>query len=160
LIQLILLGFLALIVLYSLRGLWKGSSAEIQAKLRKPLLWLGLLALAVLASRLGWIVPLLGALTAAAIRYAPVLAALLPLLKRVRRADAGGGPGEAPRPPPNAGRMSRQEAYEILGLAPGASREDIISAHRRLMQKMHPDRGGSDYLAGKINQARETLLAR
>lgn len=54
--------------------------------------------------------------------------------------------------------MSRKQACDILGIKEDASKEDIIKAHKRMMQKVHPDRGGSDYLAAQINQAKDTLL--
>jgi hypothetical protein len=59
-----------------------------------------------------------------------------------------------------SGDMSVEEAYAILGLSSGADAEAIKEAHRRLMVKLHPDHGGSDYLATKINRARDVLLHR
>jgi hypothetical protein len=61
-------------------------------------------------------------------------------------------------PPRGKQSMSADEAMEILGLKPGYTKEEVVRAHRRMMQKVHPDHGGSDYLAAQINQARETLL--
>ena len=67
---------------------------------------------------------------------------------------------ESRGPPPGAssGEMSESEARAVLGLGPEATREEIVEAHRRLIQRLHPDRGGSDYLAAKLNAAKDLLL--
>jgi hypothetical protein len=66
--------------------------------------------------------------------------------------------GEEEGPRAAGGPLSRADAYAILGLKDGASREEIREAHRRLMRAAHPDRGGSDWLAARINEARDVLL--
>ncbi len=66
-------------------------------------------------------------------------------------------PGQDSASGPQA--MGREEALLVLGLEEGAGKEEIVQAHRRLIQKLHPDRGGNDYLASQINRARDILLS-
>ena len=62
------------------------------------------------------------------------------------------------RDPPAAGEMDKSQALAVLGLSDGATEDEVMAAHRRLMQKLHPDRGGTDYLAATLNRAKEVLL--
>ena len=82
----------------------------------------------------------------------------LPFISRLYQQQKQ-GPQQAQTPPPRGKKtMNIDEAMEVLGLKPGYTKEEVVKAHRRMMQKVHPDRGGSDYLAAQINQAKDTLL--
>jgi len=70
------------------------------------------------------------------------------------RQSGGGGS------PPRANSMSRSEALKVLGLEEGATEEQVRSAHRRLILQTHPDKGGTSYLAAKINEAKDVLIGR
>lgn len=248
-IQIILLLFIVLLAVLTVRRFLASAPSEAHAKkIRRGLIWAGILAVLALAAtgRLGWLLPLVGALIAAALRLAPVLAQILvqylPLIRRwqQQRASARKTATDGSRnssfvesrflrmqldhatgeilgvvvtglysgrslhemtleqlselyaeyvrndpesasllraymervhgeswqerdnrtPDYDQGKMTAEEAYRVLGIASGSPRDIIIDAHRRLMQRMHPDRGGSDYLAAKINQAKDVLLGR
>lgn len=74
------------------------------------------------------------------------------------RQHAQGNAAAGERRATSSGKMTDEEAYQILGLQTGASRDDIGRAHRALMKKLHPDQGGSTYLAARVNEAKDTLL--
>jgi hypothetical protein len=106
-----------------------------------------------------------GALIALLRSVAPLLR-FLPLFQTLR--ESGGaqapsgrgasGSGSAGRPePPRSQRMTRLEALQIFGLDETATRDDVQREYRRLMRKVHPDLGGSSYLAAKINEAKDVL---
>ncbi|MFN3958745.1 MAG: DnaJ domain-containing protein [Parvularculaceae bacterium] len=80
-------------------------------------------------------------------------------------ADGAGGAGAIPgagaaRPPVSKSVLALEEAAAILGVGVGASADEIRSAHRKLIGQLHPDKGGTDYLAAKINDARRLMLER
>lgn len=116
------------------------------------------IALAVLAGtgRLSWIVAV-GAAVAPFLRRILSLIRYLPWLKGAygayQRTRGNGQSGKT-----SSGGLPLDEARQILGLGTHPTREEVIAAHRSLIQKLHPDRGGSTYLAQQLNEAKRVLL--
>jgi len=135
--------------------------AEIISKQVKKVLWI-ILALTIIfltiSGKLNSIFAIIGLgmaylfrILPQIVRYLPHLHSLWASFKKTQRPTNS-------TPPPASSKMTPRQAYEILGLTASATQQEIIQAHKRLIQKVHPDRGGSDYLAAQINQAKKVLL--
>ncbi len=154
----ILAGLLAVVAFVVLvRLVWvttqpRSSTTVVTLAAAALVIGLGLLAA---TGRIHWLVAL-GAAVAPFLRRALTLMRYLPALSRLFE-----------RHNPNGGRQTRHgesdtmslaKACDILGLGAHPEKEEVIAAHRRLMQKLHPDHGGSNYLAQQLNEAKQLLL--
>jgi len=165
LILLLAVGILAWLALQK----FKSSSPEQRRKLifQWTLMAVALAAiLLAITGRLHWVgaaiavvLPVINRLWRTFGRHLPWIAPLLAKHAQARQQKKSkGNSEEAQQQRPEAPTLTIEEARKVLNVSVGATREEIIGAHRRLIQKFHPDRGGNDYLASRINAAKALLL--
>ena len=148
----VLLGLVVLIVALTLARWYATADVKI---LKRALAWFGIGLLALAAGFLA----ATGRMGAAFAALAGLMAWAGRIINLVQMGRQFGGLfGSKRSAPPPASAMTEEEALRILGLPPGPTADEIKAAHRRIIEQIHPDRGGSDYLAAKVNLAKDFLL--
>ncbi len=150
-----------MIAFFGYQAFVKKTPQERQRYLRKSMLiGLGVCFILLAATgRLNWIFAILGVGIAAIMRFLPILLRYTPQLQRLWKwLLISGLFSKATQRPTYTAVMSLDDAYKVLGISSSATRQEIIHAHRKLILKNHPDKGGSSYLAAQINQAKDLLL--
>lgn len=152
-IRLLLVLGILFSAIYLIRWFLSTPAKTVASRIKKSLwllLGLGLIFLGI-TGRLNIFAALLGGTIPWIAHHLPNIMRILGFAKSIQNAQAA--------PPPKAqSNMSLQEAYKVLGLQASASQQEVIDAHKRLAQKVHPDKGGSDHLIQQINQAKDILL--
>lgn len=174
-VRLLLVLIVIGIAWFYMAKLRKLSEVERKGFIKRTLLWgfAGFVCILVVAGRAHWllapialVLPLLQR-GVGLLRYMPRLLRFLPMMQAVLKmfyGPAAAGQSQSGNGSSGGNRassgpaMSREQAAEILGIEANATEEEIIAAHRRLIQRLHPDRGGTDALAAQINDAKRVLL--
>lgn len=161
-IRILLLLVPVIAIYWTIRWFQKTPAEEVGRQLKKVSWIAAILLLLLLAGtgKLSAVLAAFGVAIAFAVRLMPAILHYAPQLHRLWQVFSSGKQHQNQQRPnrPSRSNMSKAEALDVLGLKPGATEKDIVAAHRKLISRVHPDRGGSDYLAAQINLAKKTLL--
>ena len=155
-IRFLILISIILGALYLVRWFLTTPAQDVASKIRQSLwllLGLGLIFLAV-SGRLNIIFAFIGSAIPLIAKQLPLLLRLFGFVKTIRHNKQENNPPESPR----VTQMNPKEALAVLGLAENPSKQQVIDAHKRLIQKLHPDKGGTAHLASQLNEAKTILL--